>query len=65
MTGADDACIAPEMFEGLAASFLGPFDFVRVPGAGHFLPLEAPDVVAARVLGFFDAHAPATAAAPA
>jgi pimeloyl-ACP methyl ester carboxylesterase len=65
MTGADDACIAPEMFEGLAPSFLGPFDFTRVPGAGHFLPLEAPDTVAARVLGFWDTHTPATAAAPA
>jgi pimeloyl-ACP methyl ester carboxylesterase len=65
MTGADDACIAPEMFEDLAPAFLGPFDFALIPGAGHFLPLEAPEVVAARSLAFFGAHAGAKAAAPA
>ena len=46
MVGARDACISPALYAGLAAAFLGPFDFRIVESAGHFLPVEAPEVVA-------------------
>lgn len=50
LSGARDACIPSAMFDGLAAAFLGPFDLRVIEGAGHFLPLEAPDAVAAAAL---------------
>ncbi len=55
LAGERDQCIAPALFEGLAPAFLGPFDFAVLPGVGHFLPVEAPDEVAARVLAFWEA----------
>jgi pimeloyl-ACP methyl ester carboxylesterase len=50
LSGTRDACIPSAMFGGLAAAFLGPFDLRVIEGAGHFLPLEAPDAVAAAAL---------------
>lgn len=44
MVGARDGCIAPEAFRKVTVEV--------VPGAGHFLPLEAPDRVAQRVVEF-------------
>ncbi len=55
LTGARDACIAPEMFRGLAQAFLGPFDFREIPGAGHFLPCEAPEALLAAIVPFLNA----------
>ncbi len=47
--GSEDGCILPEL--GEAYPRFAPGTVVeRVEGAGHFLPLEAPDRVAARVL---------------
>lgn len=49
--GADDGCVRPELSR-LAASLC---ETVEVPGAGHFLPLERPEAVAAAVTRFLDA----------
>jgi pimeloyl-ACP methyl ester carboxylesterase len=56
LTGARDACIAPEMFEHLAPAFLGPFDRRIHPTAGHFLPEEDPTWLAARIGEFMGQH---------
>lgn len=46
LTGADDGCIAPEMFDDPRTAFDGECRLEVIEGAGHFLPLEAPDTVA-------------------
>lgn len=56
LTGERDQCIDRALFEGLAAGFLGPFDFAVLPGLGHFLPVEAPEAVAEHTLAFWRAH---------
>lgn len=48
--GADDGCIGPEIAEGQERYFAGLFRSERVPGAGHFLHMEKPDVVNASIL---------------
>ena len=52
--GVDDGCLG---IEGVVDDELRPFfpaglEIERVPGAGHFLHLERPDVVNPRVLTF-------------
>lgn len=49
--GADDGCVRPELGR-LAASLC---DTVEIPEAGHFLPVERPEAVAAAVTAFLDA----------
>ncbi|MCD2187471.1 alpha/beta fold hydrolase [Actinomycetospora soli] len=49
--GADDGCVRPELSR-LAASFCPS---VEIPEAGHFLPVERPEAVAAAVTRFLDA----------
>jgi pimeloyl-ACP methyl ester carboxylesterase len=44
--GGADTCVAPEGSEGKAGHFTGPYRRVVVPGAGHFVPREAPGTVA-------------------
>lgn len=48
--GMRDGCIAPAATAGQELCFAGPFEWVRVAGAGHFLHLEAPDVVAGYIV---------------
>jgi pimeloyl-ACP methyl ester carboxylesterase len=48
--GGSDTCIAPEQTEGLAGFFSAGYRRVVVPGAGHFVPREAPGTVADLVL---------------
>jgi len=48
--GGSDACIAPGQTEGLAGLFRGGYRRVVVPGAGHFVPREAPGTVADLIL---------------
>jgi pimeloyl-ACP methyl ester carboxylesterase len=51
--GAEDGCIDPKFFAG-AHEALAPGSEVEVlPGVGHFLHLEQPGTVAARVLNWF------------
>ncbi len=59
LQGADDGCIAPSAARGQARHFRGPFAEEVIADAGHFLQAEVPDVIARRILGWFDAHAPA------
>ena len=50
--GANDGCIGPEVAES-ARSMVGEHVDIRVvDGVGHFLHLEAPDVVNAQILEF-------------
>jgi pimeloyl-ACP methyl ester carboxylesterase len=48
--GGSDTCVAPEQTEGLAGLFTAGYQRVVVPGAGHFVPREAPGTVADLVL---------------
>ena len=48
--GGSDTCIAPEQTEGLAGYFAAGYRRVVVPGAGHFVPREAPGTVADLIL---------------
>ncbi len=45
MVGANDTCIPPEAFRFVE------YPVEIVPGAGHFLPLEAPGAIRAHILG--------------
>ncbi|MGE0706746.1 MAG: alpha/beta fold hydrolase [Planctomycetota bacterium] len=45
LVGSRDACIAPAAFEGAEQAFAGSVRLEVVSGVGHFLPLEAPEVV--------------------
>jgi pimeloyl-ACP methyl ester carboxylesterase len=53
--GEDDGCCGVDLVEGMERSFLAGVDVRRVPGAGHFVHLERPDVVNAALLDFFGA----------
>jgi pimeloyl-ACP methyl ester carboxylesterase len=48
--GAEDGCISAAMAEGQERDFSAPLETLLVAGAGHFVHLEAPDVVAEAVL---------------
>jgi pimeloyl-ACP methyl ester carboxylesterase len=48
--GGSDTCVAPEGAEGKAGHFTGGYRRVVVPGAGHFVPREAPGTVAELML---------------
>ncbi len=52
LAGSLDPCIEAGLYAPHPASFAAPYRVEMVPGAGHFLPLEAPDVVADRLLAF-------------
>lgn len=49
LVGADDGCMAPEMFTGQQGYFTKYFRYHVVPDAGHFLPLEAPEAILAAI----------------
>ncbi|MEM7155393.1 MAG: alpha/beta hydrolase [Myxococcota bacterium] len=48
--GADDGCIAPELAHEQGQFFAAEYQPIVLPGVGHFLQLEAPDLVADHVL---------------
>jgi pimeloyl-ACP methyl ester carboxylesterase len=52
LTGGDDGCIGPSAGRGQGAFFDGPFRSETIPGVGHFLHLERPELVARPVLGW-------------
>jgi len=52
LAGKDDGCMGIEVFEGLERSFRGPVRFEAIPNAGHFMHLERPETVQARIVEF-------------
>lgn len=52
--GSDDGCLAAELVDDGALSPLFPagIEVERIPGSGHFLHLDRPDVVERRILEF-------------
>jgi pimeloyl-ACP methyl ester carboxylesterase len=52
--GADDGCLGADLIDeaGLKAAFPGGVEFEIVPGVGHFLLMEDPDVVNAKIVSF-------------
>ncbi len=54
--GEDDGCILPQSFTGMEHLFSEEFDLLGIPGAGHFLHLEAADAFAERVIEFLRRH---------
>lgn len=54
LQGARDGCIGPAACTGQERFFAGPFRSEIVPDVGHFLQLEAPQVIAARVRAWIE-----------
>ena len=52
LSGDRDRCISCETFSGIESAYTAPIRFEVVPGAGHFLPLEATDTVAELAIPF-------------
>ncbi|MEC9356695.1 MAG: alpha/beta hydrolase [Pseudomonadota bacterium] len=50
--GADDGCIGREMFLGQEHLFMLNHDQIEMPGVGHFMHCEAPQLFADHVLSF-------------
>ncbi len=54
--GARDGCISPELFDG-SEDVIEQCRLVRVPGAGHFLHQERPDVVGEEIATYLQSSA--------
>ncbi|MDV6235273.1 alpha/beta hydrolase [Leptospira ellisii] len=52
LAGETDQCISPVVYKGLESEFYSRVSFKVLPKAGHFLPLEAPESVAAEIFDF-------------
>ncbi|HLL00905.1 MAG TPA: alpha/beta hydrolase [Myxococcaceae bacterium] len=50
--GVEDGCIGVDLMDGMERNFLSGIEMHRVPGAGHFVHLERPDVVNPILLDF-------------
>jgi pimeloyl-ACP methyl ester carboxylesterase len=55
LIGSDDRCVMPEASEAVDRYFTGPYRRHVIAGAGHFPTREAPDEVAAQLVGFLSA----------
>lgn len=53
--GEDDRCILPQTFQGGEHLFAAGFDTVPLPGIGHFMHLETPELFADRSVEFLRA----------
>lgn len=51
--GVLDGVNPPEAAMAVPSKFSGPFDVVMLDGVGHFAPREAPQAVAAALIGHF------------
>jgi hypothetical protein len=54
--GWPDRVTIPAASEKVALKYSGPFERIVVDGVGHFLPREAPDVVAEHLVRHFGAE---------
>jgi pimeloyl-ACP methyl ester carboxylesterase len=54
IAGENDGCIGSENFPNMKPFFSGQLDVEILPGAGHFMHLEQPDVFATHILNFFE-----------
>ncbi len=50
LQGAADRCVLPAATRGSDRLVSGPYTYLEIPGAGHFLPEEAPDAVTRALL---------------
>lgn len=51
--GALDGCVGPAVGDGQERYFTGPYERAIIERAGHFLQLEAPDMVASFIIDWF------------
>ena len=58
LAGATDGCIGADIYAAAMnpALFQNSVEVKILPGAGHFLPLEASDAVNTEVIAFLDRH---------
>lgn len=52
LIGAEDGCVLPETANGQEHFFSGEFQSEIIPGAGHFLHLQQPDVVGEKIVNW-------------
>ena len=52
MHGLEDGCIGPEIAAGQAEHFAAPLRSIEIPHAGHFLHLEAPELVESEIVRY-------------
>jgi len=52
ISGENDGCIGPKMYERYGSAFAGQADFHIVEGAGHFMHLEKPEEVGQLISDF-------------
>jgi pimeloyl-ACP methyl ester carboxylesterase len=57
MFGETDGALDHRGLEGTRALFTGPYELVRVPGAGHFVHREAEALFVEKTLAFLTAQA--------
>ena len=55
IAGTADGSVGIEQFSGIEAAFTGPFELIRVEGAGHFVHREARQQVENKIVDFFSA----------
>jgi pimeloyl-ACP methyl ester carboxylesterase len=56
LTGSNDGCILPEMFEGMHAAVANEFTLRILPQIGHFLTMESDERIAAEIFKFTEAE---------
>jgi len=54
VAGKEDGCIGHELFDDADEAFAASCRCLKVPGAGHFLHQERPDVVSDEIISFVD-----------
>lgn len=54
ITGSQDGCIVPEMFDGMHTAIEAEFTLRILPLAGHFLTMESDERIASEIVKFID-----------
>jgi pimeloyl-ACP methyl ester carboxylesterase len=52
IAGADDGAVKRDRFDKARGAFIARYQYVEIPGAGHFPQLEAGDKVADAIIAF-------------